>query len=280
MSIPKPRDCTEPGPYGIGSSFWPGVGKVQEEQSELGLVFGKLAGSGGNRDHWSGDLVFMIQDEVADVRASLRYLEECNPVLNDVRPDLPAIPNGEEYMKVREAWKLNLYRSWGRGDSPEWWPQPEDYGLPPRGKVTQITEHPAQVAPAPSFDALRAAAEPICVPIPHENGPANEPSAKVASDADPSSPRKNWAPIDISTPEAWKAFFARQIGKTSWGLGIALSWYAWYFGLQVIAGKKIPTSGLALALGPIWIGLARLEPDEDRKAPPEPKDDEHVPSFD
>ncbi|AXK43980.1 hypothetical protein [Erythrobacter aureus] len=273
MNNPKPRDCTEPGPYGIGSKHWPGVGKAQEEQGELGLVFGKLAGSGGDRDHWSGDLVFMMQDEIADVRASLRYLEEANPVLNDLRPDLPAIPNGYEYMKIREAWKLNLFRSWGRGDHPDWWPQPEDYGLPPRGRQTQITFDADRTKPP--LHAMRTTAQPIYIP-------ARDTPAPKAEQDKPSEPAaKGWQAIDITTPEAWHGFFARQLGKTSWCLAAAVSWHAWYVGLQLIGGNNREVTGLALALGPLWIGVGRLKPAEGDEAPKEaPAEPVDGPSFD
>lgn len=113
-------------PYGIGSRHWPGVGKVGEEQGELGQVLGKLIGSGGSREHWTGDLVPMMQDEIADVRAALRFLEEANPVLRESREGR----DGADYMDRREKWKLDLFRSWNRGDPEDQWPKPREYGLP------------------------------------------------------------------------------------------------------------------------------------------------------
>jgi len=125
--------ANEPGPYGIGSRHWPGVGKVQEEMSELGTVLGKLMGSGGLRQHWSGDLVQMMRDEIADVRAALDHLEECNPLLAETVDYCGrGFMDGDEYVKRRHEWKLDLFRSWARGDKEELWPKPEQYGLPPR----------------------------------------------------------------------------------------------------------------------------------------------------
>jgi len=118
---PNPQ---EPEPYGIGSDHWPGVGKVIEETNELGAVLGKLFGSGGRREHWSGDLVVMMRDEIADVRAALRFLQDENTVIGEA--------GGRGYMERRERWKIDLFCSWQRGDPPELWPQPEQYDLPPR----------------------------------------------------------------------------------------------------------------------------------------------------
>lgn len=114
--------ANEPGPYGIGGELWPGHGKVVEECAELLTVLGKLQGSAGAAKHWSGDLIQMMRDEIADVRAALRFFEEANPILDD----------GTSYIACREDWKLQLFRSWQRGDPSHKWPHPEAWGLPPR----------------------------------------------------------------------------------------------------------------------------------------------------
>lgn len=69
-----------------------------------------------------------------------------------------------------------------------------------------------------------------------------------------------WKPIEISTPEAWHGFYARQIGASSYGIGCAISWHAWYFGFQIIGAHKADVGGFALALGPLWIGIGKLRP--------------------
>lgn len=109
-------------PYGIGSDHWPGVGKVIEESGELGLVFGKLFGSGGNLAHWSGDLGQMMQDEIADLRAALEFMTEANAPLRT--------EDAIRYMERRYLWKFALFSSWHRGDPEGSWPKPEEYGLP------------------------------------------------------------------------------------------------------------------------------------------------------
>jgi hypothetical protein len=124
-------DPNEPGPYGIGSDHWPGLGKALEETNELGVELAKLLGSGGERYHWTGDLVVRIRGEIADVRAALDFFEQANPVLTDEEHTTLAM-SGRQFIDARYQWKLALFWSWMRNDPPEIWPQPEDYGLPPR----------------------------------------------------------------------------------------------------------------------------------------------------
>lgn len=126
-------DASEAGPYGIGSDHWPGVGKAVEEMCELGGELGKLIGSGGDREHWTGDLVVRIRGEIADVRAALDFLEESNPVLTD-EEHLGLKMTGRDFMARRRSWKLRLFRAW-QLDAPEVdWPRPEHFGLPARDR--------------------------------------------------------------------------------------------------------------------------------------------------
>ena len=60
-------------PYCIGSKEWNGLSKLIEEMGELQQVCGKLIGSEGRTDHWSGDLGQMLVEEIADVYAALDY---------------------------------------------------------------------------------------------------------------------------------------------------------------------------------------------------------------
>lgn len=121
----------EPYSYGIGSDHWPGVGKTLEEMNELGVILGKLFGSGGDRLHWSGDLVQMMRCEIADLKAALLFLEEANPTLTLGDNNCP---DPRAFSANRIRWKLDLFRSWQRRDPPEKWPQPEDYGLGSRAQ--------------------------------------------------------------------------------------------------------------------------------------------------
>lgn len=65
-------------PYCIGSDDWNGLSKLIEELGELQQVCGKLIGSEGNTDHWSGDLRAKFIEEIGDVYASLNYFTTKN----------------------------------------------------------------------------------------------------------------------------------------------------------------------------------------------------------
>lgn len=60
-------------PYCIGSDEWNGLSKLIEEMGELNQVCGKLIGSEGSTDHWSGDLRAKFIEELGDVYASMRF---------------------------------------------------------------------------------------------------------------------------------------------------------------------------------------------------------------
>ena len=60
--------------FALGDKEWPGVSKLIEECGELVQVLGKLIQSRGEREHWSGDLVLMAEDEIGDVLAAIRFV--------------------------------------------------------------------------------------------------------------------------------------------------------------------------------------------------------------
>lgn len=66
-----------------------------------------------------------------------------------------------------------------------------------------------------------------------------------------------WEPIDITTPVKWHKFFGRRIGNTTLGLAAAFSTKAFFIGVEIIAGSS---RGIAISLGPVWIGVAVLVP--------------------
>lgn len=70
------------GDFSIGGNLWPGLSKLVEECGEVLQVGGKLMGSEGRTDHWSGDLKPMLEDEIADVIAAARFFTEVNPALD------------------------------------------------------------------------------------------------------------------------------------------------------------------------------------------------------
>lgn len=98
--------------FAIGDKEWPGVSKAVEEMGELLQVLGKLMGMRGNTNHWSGDLMAMLLDELADVRASLDFLAMFNKL------DM-------NYIDKRYAEKLRLYREWHKTD-----PKPPELDKP------------------------------------------------------------------------------------------------------------------------------------------------------
>lgn len=66
-------------PYGIGSTRWPGAGRVIEESGELAQVLGKLIGASGELVHWDGtDLRQRLVDEIGDLRAALDFFAAAN----------------------------------------------------------------------------------------------------------------------------------------------------------------------------------------------------------
>lgn len=52
------------------------MSKLVEEIGELGQVLGKLMGSRGDINHWSGNLNDMLYEELSDVEASIAFLVE------------------------------------------------------------------------------------------------------------------------------------------------------------------------------------------------------------
>ena len=59
--------------YCIGSDRWNGLSKLIEELGELQQVNEKLIGSGGETDHWSGDLRAKYIEEIGDVMAAVDF---------------------------------------------------------------------------------------------------------------------------------------------------------------------------------------------------------------
>jgi len=65
-------------PYYIGSDEWNGLSKLIEELGELQQVCGKLIGSQGEANHWSGDLNAKFVEELGDVYAALDFFVDMN----------------------------------------------------------------------------------------------------------------------------------------------------------------------------------------------------------
>lgn len=59
--------------FAIGDAEWPGVSKLAEECGEVLTEIGKLMGSHGDPNHWSGNLRERLINESADNAAALLF---------------------------------------------------------------------------------------------------------------------------------------------------------------------------------------------------------------
>ena len=84
----------------IQSDKWAGISKLMEECGEVVQVCAKLMQSRGERQHWSGDLVVMLQEELGDLLASIVFTGQHNPVID------------QEAVAARAAMKLNRFEQW------------------------------------------------------------------------------------------------------------------------------------------------------------------------
>lgn len=97
------------GPYGIGTTQWPGLAKVIEECGEVIQVLGKLV-SKGDLDHtWpnidgtmrgSGDLTDSVHEELGDVLAAVSFFILNNDEIDEVR----VLTRQEEKMATFRRW--------------------------------------------------------------------------------------------------------------------------------------------------------------------------------
>lgn len=90
--------------YSIGSDNWNGLSKMIEEMGELNQVCGKVIGSGGNSNHWSGDMRAKFVEELADVQAAMKFFIESN--LTKEERDLIVKRKKKKFTKFRE-WDSN-----------------------------------------------------------------------------------------------------------------------------------------------------------------------------
>lgn len=96
MSAPfKVRD------YAIGSRHLPGVAKFTEETGEALKEIGKIQGIGHMGNHWDGkgELKTRLENELADVWASIDYLTQENGL-------------DKERMKKRSKAKMKKFMTW------------------------------------------------------------------------------------------------------------------------------------------------------------------------
>lgn len=90
--------------FAIGDQSWPGISKLVEEMGELNQVIGKLMGTHGEFNHWSGDLEPMLYDEMGDVLAAIQFVT--SHCLLDA-----------DRIAKRAAKKLDIFEKWHRGEN-------------------------------------------------------------------------------------------------------------------------------------------------------------------
>lgn len=105
---------TGDGSFAIGSKVWPGTSKVLEEMGELTQVLGKLIATAGDRQHWDGDLIPRLIEELGDLVAALTFFGLHN--LNDEEQDA-VLERAEVKMALFEKWHA-AKTSAGWGDKP------------------------------------------------------------------------------------------------------------------------------------------------------------------
>lgn len=90
--------------FAIGDEQWPGTSKLIEESGEVLQVLGKLMGSRGSTDHWSGDLRVSLVEEISDLEAALRFFVDHN--LTDEEIDDFLERSDKKYLTYKE-WHEN-----------------------------------------------------------------------------------------------------------------------------------------------------------------------------
>lgn len=73
---------TGDGSFSIGSEVWPGLSKLIEECGELLQVAGKLMATHGSPEHWDGDLIPRLVEEIGDVQGAIGFFIFVNPEID------------------------------------------------------------------------------------------------------------------------------------------------------------------------------------------------------
>lgn len=83
---------------------WPGIAKLQEEMSELGVELAKLHAC-PNGDHWDnhekGPLIERVRNEMGDVWGALRFFAQTNFTNDEI---LSMCQRAERKAKQFETW--------------------------------------------------------------------------------------------------------------------------------------------------------------------------------
>jgi NTP pyrophosphatase (non-canonical NTP hydrolase) len=87
--------------FAIGDEEWTGLSKLLEEAGEVIQIGGKLMGSRGSTNHWSGDIRTRLIDEIADLMGAITFFYEKN------------FSDDELYsMSARAKEKLDMFYEW------------------------------------------------------------------------------------------------------------------------------------------------------------------------
>lgn len=87
--------------YAIGDDRWAGMSKLIEEMGELNQVFGKIMALNGGTDHWDGDLMPKLLEELGDVMAAHLFFQ-----VMSLSPEQIAV------VEARRDHKLVLFSQW------------------------------------------------------------------------------------------------------------------------------------------------------------------------
>jgi hypothetical protein len=87
--------------FAFGSTVWPGLAKLAEESGEVVVEIGKLMMTGGNPNHWSGDLRQRLIEELGDQRAAHMFVLAHNFTPDEIHA-----------IGIRAGHKLALFEQW------------------------------------------------------------------------------------------------------------------------------------------------------------------------
>lgn len=92
-------------PYSIGSSTFPGLGKLIEEAGEVLQVAGKFIGAGGDVAHWDGtNLRDRMIEELGDLGAAMNFFVHQNFTATE-----------QELIMERTYAKFDTFEGWQNG---------------------------------------------------------------------------------------------------------------------------------------------------------------------
>lgn len=96
------------GDFMIGGNLWPGLSKLIEECGEVVQVSGKLMGSAGDTNHWSGNIRQMLVEELGDLSAAQKFFEEHN--LTEIEQRAVAARAAKKYAQF-EQWHYHTKKA-------------------------------------------------------------------------------------------------------------------------------------------------------------------------